>query len=283
MFDFSIVPSFTGSGGCWAAVGVLIVLAFTLIMLGNRVQLLPVTMAGALTAGSAVFWMASPAFAQSAAELGATARDLVDQAEARGRSMQQALQDWSAEVQQRGQAYQEEARALAETNHANLQRGMTMLKGDTDFGQAADMMLAEQDPEGALYIAVSLTMPKEALQQLAADGKKAGAKLVIRGLVNGSFEQTLIAAKEVFGQDAVSGVAIEPQVFRAYGVDRVPAFIAARSPVQPCDEGVDCDSAATPHDRLAGNISLAEALRLLAQGGDQAPDVARAALARLEG
>ncbi|MDQ7780813.1 MAG: type-F conjugative transfer system pilin assembly protein TrbC, partial [Planctomycetota bacterium] len=182
-----------------------------------------------------------------------------------------------------GAQYQEEARSLAATNQQSIARGMTMLRDDPTFGDAARAMMAPVETDGALYVAVSLSMPKESLRQLATDAHRAGAKVVVRGLVNGSFEQTLVAAKEVFGEDAVSGVAIEPQVFRAYGIERVPAFIAATAPVEPCDQGIDCTSAATPHDRLAGNITLAEALRIIAERGVQAPDVARAALERLEG
>ena len=66
---------------------------------------------------------------------------------------------------------------------------MTMLKNDPFFGDAAEIASAQPEEEGALYIAVSLTMPKPALRQLALDANKAGAKVVIRGLVNGSFEQ----------------------------------------------------------------------------------------------
>ena len=279
----SILPSFSGTLACWAGFIGVLAAAITFLCLGFRNQWVAFSMAGSLLAGGAVMWASTPAWAQDPGALGAAARELIDQAEARGRSAEEALQGWATQVQERGQEYRQEAETLAATNRQNLHRGMTMLKNDPFFGDAAEIASAQPEEEGALYIAVSLTMPKPALRQLALDANKAGAKVVIRGLVNGSFEQTLVAAKEIFDENSIGGVAIEPQVFRAFGVERVPTFIAAKAPVQPCDQGVDCDSVATPHDRLAGNISLAEALRLLAQGGDQAPDVARAALARLEG
>ena len=283
MFESFGVPHFNGTIVMWVAFAALLRLAVTAILLGLRNQWLNFTLAGTVIGAAAVFWVSSPSFAQDAAALGAAARELANQAEARGRSAEEAVRGWMAQAQERGDVYREEAEALAATNHQNLQRGMSMLQGDPFFGDAAEIASAPEDEEGALYIAVSLTMPKEALRQLAIDANKAGGKVVIRGLVNGSFEQTMVAAKEIFDENSIGGVAIEPQVFRAYGVDRVPTFIAAKSPVLPCDEGVDCNSAETPHDRLAGNISLAAALRLLAQGGDQAPEVAQAALARLEG
>lgn len=283
MFESFDVPTFSGTLVGWAVFGAVLAAAIGVILLGFRNQWVAFCMGGSLLAGGAVFWVSAPAFAQDSGALGAAARELVNQAEARGRSAEETIRAWAEQVQERGDEFRQEATALAQTNHQNLQRGMSMLKGDPFFGDAADIALEPADEEGALYIAVSLTMPKAALRQLAIDANKAGGKVVIRGLVNGSFEQTMVAAKEIFDENSIGGVAIEPQVFRAYGVDRVPTFIAAKSPVQPCDEGVDCNSAETPHDRLAGNISLAAALRLLAQGGDQAPEVAQAALARLEG
>lgn len=102
-------------------------------------------------------------------------------------------------------------------------------------------------------------------------------------LVQGSFEKTLLAARQVFDDRALSGVAVDPQVFWAYEVDRVPTFIVAREPVTPCQDGVDCTSAATAHDKIAGNVTASAALRLLSQRGRQAPNIVRTALARLEG
>ena len=281
MFEGLNYPVFSGSLMCWAAFVAFLGAALSLFILAWRNQWLVMQMASALMMCGVVFWASTPAMAQD--ELGAAARALIDRAEARGRSAQESLEEWAAQTSATTERYQRDAQELAAANQRAIARGMTMLRNDPTFGDAATIAEAVPEEQGALYVAVSLGMPKESLRQLAMDSHKAGAKVVIRGLVNGSFEQTLVAAKEVFGEDAVSGVAIEPQVFRAFGVDRVPTFIAATAPVQPCDQGVDCTSAATPHDRLAGNITLAEALRIIAERGDEAPGVAQAALARLEG
>lgn len=280
--DLFALPAFTGSLDCWIALVGVLAVSFTLVLVGFRNQWISVQMAGCLVVGGCLLWAASPAVAQD--PLGAAARELVDAAEARGRDAQDALRDWAARASQISDAHTEEATALAAMNEAKVAEGMQIIAlDDTSFGDAARLIGEPDEDGGALYVAVSLTMPGEALRQLSVDAEKAGARLVIRGLVDGSFERTVVVAKEVFGQDALSGLAIEPQVFRAYGVDRVPTFIAAQAPVQPCQDGVDCVSAVTPHDRIAGNISLAEALRQLSQRGDAAPGVARAALERLEG
>lgn len=280
--DLFALPAFSGSPDCWIALGGGLAGSVALIMVGFRFQWITVQMAGCLIVGACLLWAASPAVAQD--PLGAAARELVDAAEARGRNAQEALRDWAEHASQISDAHAEEATAMAAMNEAKVAQGMKIIAlDDTSFGDAARLIGEPDEDGGALYVAVSLTMPAEALRQLSVDAEKAGARLVIRGLVDGSFERTVVVAKEVFGQDALSGLAIEPQVFRAYGVDRVPTFIAAQAPVQPCQDGVDCVSAVTPHDRIAGNISLAEALRQLSQRGDAAPGVALAALERLEG
>jgi conjugal transfer pilus assembly protein TrbC len=106
---------------------------------------------------------------------------------------------------------------------------------------------------------------------------------VIRGLVRGSFKETLLAARQVFDEDSLGGVAIDPNVFRAFNIQAVPTFIAASAPVQPCGKGLDCVPVAPPHDALSCNISLGEALRLLEANGAAGAPAAQSASERLGG
>lgn len=279
-----LLPVFDGSAVAWIVAGLLLLLASVGIIVAWRLQWLLLQMASTLSVCLVVLWTSMPTMALAQDQLGAAARELIDHAEARARTAEEALTSWLQQSTRISDAHREEIRVMTEENAARIAEGMKIVSADdSSFGDAARLITEAEDEGGALYIAVSLTMPKEALRQLSIDAEKAGARMVIRGLVDGSFERTLVVAREVFGQDDLSGLAIEPQVFRAYGVERVPTFIAATSPVQPCEDGVDCVSSVTPHDRIAGNISLAEALRQISQRGDAAPDVARAALTRLEG
>ena len=50
----------------------------------------------------------------------------------------------------------------------------------------------------------------------------------------------------------------------------------------PCD-GFDCSDILPPHDRIAGNISVAEVLDTFASGGGPGAQLARLHLRRLEG
>lgn len=222
--------------------------------------------------------------AQSGVDVGAVAKAIATGSEKTTKEKTKAAEDLLAAAVARGGGYTFDAQAIAQGNAAAIRRGLGLTaQGEGAFADGArDMLQAGEGDEPAIYIAVSLTMPPEALRRLVKDADKAGAQVVIRGFVNNSMEQTAAAARRAMDQDLAGGVAIDPQVFRAYGIQRVPAFIVARSPVTPCD-GVDCVSAAAPHDRVSGNISLGAALKVLADEGDAAPDVAAAALARLEG
>lgn len=276
-------PYFDGSAEAWSVAAAMAGACLAMYFACSRLRLPSLQICSGLVAALIALWVAIPAQAQNA--LGAEVRNVVDAAIERGRSAEESLRDWLSQATGISEAHREDARLLSSQNEARITQGMSMIRDmDHSFGDAAQMVSdVEGAGEGVVYVAVSLTMPKAALRQLSVDAEKVGAKLVIRGLVDGSFERTMVEAQQVFGQDSLSGLAIEPQVFRAFRIERVPTFIVAQSPVQPCETGIDCVSAETPSDRVAGNVSLAEALRTVAQRGDAAPDVARAALARLEG
>ena len=79
------------------------------------------------------------------------------------------------------------------------------------------------------------------------------------------------------------GVAIDPRLFRLFGIERVPALVVVPGGVPPCRSPGCSDDPAPPHDRVTGNIGLAAALETIAAEGSAGRDVARRRLARLRG
>lgn len=274
--------SFTGSPECWALLISGLLFGFGLISTGMRLQIMPLTTIGALATALALGWAGTATAQAQVAQRSVTDgfRELIDDANARAEALKKDLGGFVGEVEARPNPYEVDAARMAAQNVSRVRQGFGMV-GDV-FGDDVGDPLANIEGDGAIYVAVSFSMPPDVLRRLAADVHKAGGKLVIRGLVQGSFEKTLLAARQVFDDKAMNGVAIDPQVFRAYKVDRVPTFIVAREPVTPCQDGVDCTSAATSHDKIAGNITTAEALLQISERGRQAPDIARTALAKLE-
>jgi type-F conjugative transfer system pilin assembly protein TrbC len=91
-----------------------------------------------------------------------------------------------------------------------------------------------------LFIFVSLNMPQQALQDLHREALAQDATLVIRGLKNNNFKDSISAL-----QDLKIGVNIDPVLFRKYQVTTVPTFVQAQD---------------TSFHTLRGNVSLAFAM-----------------------
>ena len=269
----SALPIFDGSPSAWIVVSGLIFAATGLVSCGLRIASPPLSLLGGIVAGAALLWSSNAAFAQD------DLAEIVRKAEARGRAAEAALKDWASEVASRSELYAADAKALATGNAAQLQRGMAYLDTQSLAPGVGDEHLSAE--QGVVYVAVSFSMDRTALRSLAAEARRAGAVLVIRGFVGGSVPKTVAASRSVFDENTAAGLAIDPQVFRAFDIKRAPTFIAAQAPVEPCEGEVTCSSRPTIHDKLSGNISLEEALRLLSRGKDGGR-VARRALARME-
>ncbi len=260
---------------CWALLAICVAGGLGLVNVGLKTDLLPCTVIGSLIFAVAIGWAAPSLAQESEADLQA----LVNAAQERGRAQEAGLADWTTQIQSRAAAYQAQAQEIEGQTGVRVAQGLGMM--DDPTLRAAGKTFGQPAPaDGAIYIAVSLSMPPDTLRALATDARKVGAKLVMRGLVDNSFKLTFAKARQVFNENSAAGLAIDPQVFRAFAVTGAPTFIVAKSPVEPCGH-LDCVSTAPPHDKISGNISLAAALRELASAGDQASDVASSALGRL--
>jgi conjugal transfer pilus assembly protein TrbC len=235
--------------------------------------------AGAITV-VLVLLAAAPSLAQ-------TAQDLVDLATRKTAAAAPSAQALVEGVQHQQAAFARAAQAVVDQSRARADEGLSQLRGGPfdPGGDALDRFARRETPpaDGAIYVAVSLSMPPADLRQLADAARKAGAKLVIQGLVDGSFRQTFARLSAVFDKDSLSGVAIDPNVFRAFHVTAAPTFIAATAAVQPCGRGIDCIPDAPPNDQVHGNITLEAALNLLTQSGESARGAAETARRKLAG
>ncbi len=141
-----------------------------------------------------------------------------------------------------------------------------------------------------ILIFTSLSVPAASWRQWARDAARTGAPLVLRGVGAGGLPGT---AKRIGARlgGAEAGVAIDPRLFRLFGVSRVPVVVVVPGGVPPCrsrgcadpGSGSGAGFPAPPHDLIAGNISLAAALQAVALEGTVGRDAARAHLRRLGG
>jgi len=127
-----------------------------------------------------------------------------------------------------------------------------------------------------LMIFISSSMPKTSLRNLAIEAKRVGAILVLRGLVNDSFKQSVQYIKSL--NDEGVGAIIDPHSYKLFDIKHVPTFVAI-SEDNTCHPKI-----CTPtHDKISGNISLKYALEQLKKDGVYSKNTAQKYLKRYDG
>ena len=191
----------------------------------------------------------------------------------------------------KGEAHRGEAEQLREEglaavgriNPADLPRGPG---GAVDFDELLSGAAANtRTPmgEGPMFIVfASLSMPEASLARLIADTTKAGGVVVFRGFPGGSTKAFADGLKRVVTNEGEEAhLAIDPRLFRAFGIEAVPTYVVTSSDFDLCD-GFDCTTAVPPFDRMSGNVTTAHALTTFAQGSGPSAKLAAQHLARLE-
>ena len=131
-----------------------------------------------------------------------------------------------------------------------------------------------------VLIFTSLSVPAESWRQWARDAARSGAALVLRGVGNDGLRETAAQIRiRLDGHEA--SIAIDPRLFRLFGIERVPAVVVAPGGVPACESRGCSDDPPPPHDLVAGNIGLIAALEAIAAEGEVGRPVARALLERL--
>ena len=178
---------------------------------------------------------------------------------------------------------------------AVIERALEQAKGDAGPAQedaGADLLSGfrlRAEPDGLkgdttaeVLFFTSLSVPAPSWRAAARDAARIGAPLVLRGVAEGGLPATARRITARLG-DAKAGVAIDPRLFRLFGIARVPAFVVVPGGVPPCRSRGCADDPAPPFDVVAGNLSLAAALDAIAAEGGVARAAARRHLATLRG
>ena len=133
-----------------------------------------------------------------------------------------------------------------------------------------------------ILVFTSLSVPASSWRQWSREAALTGAPLVLRGVGEGGLPATAKRIGDRLG-GAEAGVAIDPRLFRLFGVTRVPAVVVVPGGVPVCRSRGCAEDPAPPHDRVTGNIGLAAALQAVAEEGAVGRDAARVHLRRLGG
>lgn len=176
----------------------------------------------------------------------------------------------------------QQARAAYAAN-ANTDGEVVALDLDATVRAQAEAERASLGSSPRFIVFVSLSLPSQVLKKLVADVAQAGGVSVLRGFPQGDSSQfkRQLAAIWHNGSEA-STLGIDPRLFRAFTVEAVPTFVMLGADFSPCD-GFACTDQLPPHDRMAGNVSVAQVLETFAAGHGPGAALAASHLARLEG
>ncbi len=154
----------------------------------------------------------------------------------------------------------------------------------------AEAFAGKRPAAAEVLIFTSLSVPAASWRQWADDAARTGAPLVLRGVASGGLRQTAGAIRDRLGEykagpgsKSGASVAIDPRLFRLFGIVRVPAVVVVPGGVPPCESRGCSGDPAPPHDLIAGNIGLVAALESVAAEGDAGREAARWHLERLTG
>ena len=143
--------------------------------------------------------------------------------------------------------------------------------------------LSGRESSAEVLIFMSLSVPPESWRQWAAQAERAGAPLVLRGLLGGEEGGLRETANEVGARldGHAVGVAIDPRLFRLFGVERVPAVVVVPGGVPACASRGCSQDPPPPHDIVGGNIGLVAALEAVAAEDGPGREAAKRFLERL--
>jgi len=120
-----------------------------------------------------------------------------------------------------------------------------------------------------IIVFVSFSMPEPALKNWLLDAQKVGALVVVRGLINNSFKETLQAFAKLTGGNTSVGIQIDPELFHTYAIGQVPAVVVTQN------------SASKSFDVIQGNTTMRYALQTLSEKGEMQSAQLKQALANL--
>lgn len=170
--------------------------------------------------------------ATSAADITRTDMDFMKQKQAE-------LKEFKEQISGMNVALPENQQALVDKSRAEIAQ---------DQKQAAS---ERQEPK-FLYF-VSFSIPDEGLLLMVDEAKKYGITPTMRGLINNDFRETAKKSFQLSKQNKNFGIAIDPFLFRDYGVKAVPALV------------ISCGA---KHDLVYGSLPVKEALEKVAREGD---------------
>lgn len=116
-----------------------------------------------------------------------------------------------------------------------------------------------QDKTSAILIFVSFSMPETSLIAYLHDAKKWHASVIIRGLIENSFQKTFMRVAKLVKDSGGEGMQLNPLLFKQFSVETVPAIVVSN------EKKIASDS--KNFDVLYGDVPLSYALKVINERG----------------
>lgn len=133
----------------------------------------------------------------------------------------------------------------------------------------------------SILIFVSFSMPTQSLEAYLRDAKKIHASVVIRGLIDNSFQKTYKRIADLVKASGGDGVELNPIWFKRFGIQVVPAVVVVPEG-SLCFKNDVCNKD-NDFDVMTGDITLSSALKMIRDRGHLTSDIAQTALSKLQG
>src|SRR5687768_7885553 len=114
------------------------------------------------------------------------------------------------------QLYQEDAR-VAESKAKEILNQYAESQGETNSIKNLSRHDSRREPMPSILIFVSLSMPPQSLEAYLNDAKKIHASVVIRGLIDNSFQKTFQRIASLVKASDGDGVELNPLWFKRFG------------------------------------------------------------------
>ncbi len=133
-----------------------------------------------------------------------------------------------------------------------------------------------------LLVFVSFSMPEPTFGRLVDQAARCGATLVLRGLIDGSLQQTVLRAQRMIGQRRV-GFQIDPQAFNRFSVSATPTFVLLKAGAAPAPCAAGTCFASSNYVSAVGDVSIDYALEFFKRSAPSFSREAGALLSKLKG
>ena len=165
----------------------------------------------------------------------------------------EAVEAWTRSVIERavGRAMERTGPMLGKTapRHTGLMETTPLPAGRNAARMAS--RLPVRPNSGEVLVFMSLAVPPASWRQWSRDAARAGAPIVVRGIGQDGLQAFAGRIGERLG-GSNAGAAIDPRLFRLFGIGRVPAVAVVPGGVPPCASrgcGDDPPSAPRPRNR----------------------------------